>query len=109
MDKTHATSKKTTAELFQMIRRSLEERSYYFTAHAMLRSEQRVGLNRFQILRILAGSTKYHESRKDTYSDEFEAWNYSIRGTTLDGDDVRIIISFDENSLLIITVINLDE
>jgi len=36
-------------------------------------------------------------------------WNYHIRGKNTDGDQIRIVISFDEDGMPIITVINLDE
>ena len=39
----------------------------------------------------------------------FETWNYSIRGKSVDSENIRIILSFDESDMLIITVINLDE
>lgn len=50
----------------------------------------------------------YWEKRKDEYKPEYEAWNYSIRGRTVDGRDLRIIISFENQRLLFITTIDKD-
>ena len=50
----------------------------------------------------------YWEKRKDEYKPEYEAWNYSIRGRTVDGRDLRIIISFENQRLLFITAIDKD-
>ncbi len=46
-----------------------------------------------------------HEMSKDKFEERFNTWNYAIRGLTLDGDDLIVIVSFDnERGLLIITV-----
>lgn len=102
-------AKKTTVELMKAIKEALDNQSYFFTAHAKVRSKQRKNVDEFQVVRILRSKSKYHEPKKDTYSDDFETWNYSIRGSTVDDEDVRVILSFDESNMLIITVINLDE
>lgn len=108
MSKIFKPLKKTTIALIASINEAVKVGSYYFTNHALLRSRQR-GVNKFQVLRILGSHLKFHESRKDSFNDESKAWNYAIRGTTIDGDDIRVIVSFDESNMLVITVINLDE
>lgn len=50
----------------------------------------------------------YHEKAKDTWDNIFKSWNYAIRGRTVDQDACRIVVSFEENGLLIITVIRLE-
>jgi len=37
----------------------------------------------------------------------FKAWNYAIRGRTIDGDDLRIAVYFEEDVVMIATVIRL--
>lgn len=101
--------KKSSEELFLTIQNAIESNKYYFTGHAMIRSRQRLNVDRFIVIKILKGKAKYHEPKKDFFSSEFNSWNYSIRGKTIDNDNVRIIVSFDQDDLLIITVINLDE
>jgi len=50
----------------------------------------------------------YREPKHDQFKEEWQAWNYAIRGTTLQDNVVRVIISFDEKKkLVIITVINI--
>lgn len=50
----------------------------------------------------------YREPSHDQIKEEWQAWNYAIRGVTLQDEAVRIIVSFDESkTLLIITVINI--
>lgn len=100
--------KKSTRELFEAIERALNEKTYYFTAHALNRSQER-SVSEFQVILILRSKTKYHESKKDSFNNAFKAWNYSIRGETVDYERIRIIVSFDSNEMLIVTVINLDE
>jgi hypothetical protein len=50
----------------------------------------------------------YHEQRKDICNEEFDAWNYAVRGRTIDRRNIRVAVSFDENGMLIITAIDLD-
>jgi len=47
----------------------------------------------------------YHEKRKDRFDEAHQAWNYSIRGKATDDSDLRVVISFDDDGLLIITVV----
>lgn len=49
-------------------------------------------------------TTGRHEKSKDRFDDAFSAWNYAVRGQTVDRLDLRFIVSFDdERDLLIIT------
>ena len=50
----------------------------------------------------------YHEKQKTTFDSVFQTWKYSIRGKTMDGLDVRVIVSFVE-TMAIITVIRLEK
>lgn len=50
----------------------------------------------------------YHEKRKDSFSEEYQGWNYAIRGKTIDRRSLRVVVSFDESGMLIITAIDLD-
>jgi hypothetical protein len=50
----------------------------------------------------------WHEKSKDEFKTEWQAWNYAIRGKTVDGRALRIAVSFDEeDGLLMITAIEL--
>lgn len=74
--------------------------------HAIERRHQR-NISISDIIQVL--TTGWHESRKDEYKEEFKSWNYSIRGKTIDGKQLRIAVSFDENNMLVITVIDLNK
>lgn len=50
----------------------------------------------------------FWEKKKDEYKPEYKAWNYSIRGRTVDDRDLRMAISFEKEVLLFITAIDLD-
>ena len=77
---------------------------YFDTSHAIIRrSERRINLTTALYV-IMHG---YHEKQKDQYKPEFDDWNYSIRGQSIDGRDIRIAIAFDEDGMLIITVIEI--
>ena len=76
--------------------------------HALQRQVERQ-ITRPEYLHALR--TGYHEARKDEYREEYRAWSYSIRGDTVDGRDIRVVVSFEkvadksDELLLIITVV----
>ena len=72
--------------------------------HAISRKSQRE-ISVADITRTLL--TGWHESSKDEYKAEYAAWNYAIRGKTIDERKLRIVVSFDENQMLVITVIKI--
>ncbi len=81
------------------------ERGHYLdTRHATDRQTER-SISRTEILYVLRNGR--HEKSKDQYQERFKAWNYAIRGRTIDKREVRVIVSFDENNMLIITAIEL--
>jgi len=47
----------------------------------------------------------FHEKAKGKFDLAYDAWNYAIRGKTVDRRNLRVIVSFDEENMLIITVI----
>jgi hypothetical protein len=49
----------------------------------------------------------YHEKKKDKFEEQYHAWNYVVRGKTIDGRNLRIVVSFDPSGMLIITAIDL--
>ena len=49
--------------------------------------------------------TGYEEKIKTRFDEQYNTWNYAIRGKTkIDQIDMRIIVAFDEEGMLIITV-----
>ncbi len=90
------------SNVLKKIKECLELGRYYDTSHARDRKIQR-NISLPHVLHVL--KMGYHEKKKDEFKPEYNDWTYSIRGLTIDGRDIRIAIAFDENNMLIITVI----
>jgi len=60
---------------------------------------------------VNTGPTRRWNKKKDTFESSFidaaPAWRYCIEGTTRDKEDVRIILTFTDDFMPIITVIKL--
>lgn len=88
-------------DLLTLVRSCLENGRYRDTAHAIYRKKQRKILLP-EVLDVLHNGR--HEKRKDQFDEQYGEWNYAVRGKTVIGDDMRVIVSFDkERDLLIIT------
>ena len=87
------------------IRLCIEKGSYLDTRHAIDRQNERQ-ITRPEILYVLKNG--YHEKRKDKFDESYNSWNYSVRGKTVDRRELRVIVSFDESGMLIITAIDLE-
>jgi hypothetical protein len=90
-------------ELFPIIRDCIDKGSYRQSKHAIDREMERE-IDLMDVLYVL--KTGYHEKQKTTYDDIFHTWKYAIRGKTLDKCDIRIIVTFDDTGMLIITVMH---
>jgi hypothetical protein len=84
---------------------SVESGNYRFSNHARQRMAKR-GVDPPEVRYVLR--TGWHEARKDQWQEAYEAWNYAIRGSTVDDREVRVVVTF-EGSLLGVTVIDLNE
>lgn len=51
----------------------------------------------------------HHEARKDQLNEEFSAWDYAIRGKTLDGRSLRVVVAVIDPNVLVVTTIDLDK
>lgn len=84
----------------------MQKGAYAISKHAKLRQGERcftIG----DIKNIIY--TGYHEKKKDEYKDEYDDWNYAIRGKTLDDEQARVCIAFiEEIRFIVITVIRLE-
>ena|ERR1700722_11585750 len=86
------------------IKKCIEKGQYILTVHALDRQNERL-INLPETLHIL--KTGYEEKRKTTFDNERNTWKYAIRGTTIrDKLNVRVIVAFDEDEMVIITVVN---
>lgn len=96
--------KQKIGNLKEVIGQCLDVGRYLDTRHAHLRQWQRL-IKRPEILYVLKHG--YHEKGKDTYEEAYREWNYSIRGKTPDGRELRVVISFEAMYLIIITAVDL--
>lgn len=90
-------------DLLGEIKWHIERRKYRLSEHCITRQKQRL-LSLPDILHVLMHG--FHEEKKTKFHDEFQSWNYAIRGKTLDLSDVRVIVAF-EKDMVIITAIRL--
>ncbi len=91
-------------DLLKRVRMCIESGNYKFTNHALERKLER-SLNFPDILYVLKNGC--HESAKDSWDELFNTWNYSIRGHSIGGQSIRVIVSFEPSTMLVITVIRL--
>jgi hypothetical protein len=91
--------------LIEKIAECLDAGRYLDTRHALARQHERE-ITRPEVLYVLRRG--YHEKKKDKFDARYRAWNYAVRGKTIDKRDLRIIVSFDESNMLIITAIDLN-
>jgi len=92
-------------DLMSVIQTCIEDGRYLDTRHASERQNER-RINRPEILYVLKHG--YHEKKKDKFDEFYQVWNYAVRGKTIDRRELRIVVSFDEASeMLIITAIEL--
>ena len=100
------------AALLEAIKAALDEGRVRDVTHAMERQEERA-ITRPEYFHVLRSG--YHEARKDEWKEEYQAWNYAIRGKTVDERGIRVAVSFEQvkgksgETLLIITVIGVDD
>ncbi|MEN0060112.1 MAG: DUF4258 domain-containing protein [Bdellovibrio sp.] len=91
--------------ILSIARKAMAEGNYTPVDHAKLRLDQREVTVQEMEQVIERG---HREKSKDEYKSEHKSWNYSIRGKTVDERDLRVAVSLDKTSgLLIITVIDL--
>lgn len=90
-------------ELFPRIRNCIEKEQYRESRHARDRkTERNIALS--DILFVLKNG--YHEKKKTSFDENCYAWKYAVRGKTVENLDIRIIIAFDQDGMLIITVMH---
>ncbi len=92
--------------LLDKIKECIRQNMYTQVPHALVREEERKITLPETIYVLLTG---YEEKAKTRFEEKHNAWNYAIRGKTkIDEIDVRVIVSFDESDMLIITVIDIE-
>lgn len=106
--------KKNDKELFALIEQKIKEKNYVFLKHAKQRQIERQ-ISDLDVLNILIGNPvnkRIRNKKKDTYEKQYfdtksHDWKYCIEGKDIDGKKIRIIITFIDGLMPIITVINI--
>lgn len=98
--------KKTDKVLFGLLEEKIANAEYVFKKHAKQRQIDRT-ISDLDVLNILVDKNKrnrHRNKKKDKYEEGREDWNYCVEGQNLDKKKIRIIISFQDNMIPIITV-----
>lgn len=91
--------------LMENIKIAVVEGNYRKMPHAQDRGiERKILKTEFEHVLKTGRRAKKHDQFKEIY----KQWNYAIEGRTLDDRSIRVAVSFDEDGLLIITLIDLD-
>jgi len=103
-------SKKLDREVWSLISEKIVSGDYVFLNHAKKRLKDR-NITDVEVLNILeskVGKKRKRNKAKDSFDMNHGNWKYCIEGQNNDEQKIRVIISFDSNYMLIITVIRLD-
>lgn len=92
-----------TSELLRKIKDHVQKGTYIVSAHALQRQNLRL-INLEDVLYAL--KTGIREECKDLFDVKRQMWKYAIRGRTIENVNIRIIISF-EDEMVIITVMRI--
>jgi len=87
-------------DLLQKVKEHIEKGTYIISTHALERQNLR-GIALQQVLYVLKNGIR--EEAKELFDVSRQMWKYAIRGKTLDGINLRVIIAF-EGEMIIITV-----
>lgn len=90
-------------KLFQKIGDCIDSGRYRQSRHAIDQKIER-NIDWPDVLYVLKHG--YHEKPKTSFDEAFQAWKYAVRGRTLDEIDIRVIIAFDDDEMMIITVMH---
>lgn len=93
-------------ELFKLLSQLVRSGSYVFKKHARDRQETR-SIQDLEVLNILEGKKGHRRHRnkaKDSLRADRKGWKYCLEGVNIDNNKMRIIITFEAELLLIITV-----
>lgn len=93
-------------DLFAKISESVKTGRLLYSNHANDRMLERKILKPDVEQVLLKG---YHEARKDQFNLVMNSWDYAIRGKSVDGKNLRIIIALIKPNILVVTAIDLDQ
>lgn len=97
-------AKTTDLDLLRKIREHVQKGTYILVKHAIERQQER-SIMLPDVLRVLEHGR--HEREKDIYDVKRQVWKHAIRGKTINGIDLRVVVAF-QREMVIITVIRID-
>lgn len=90
-------------KLLEIVKKCIESENYLSCLHLEQREKERQ-ITRREVWHVLLNG--FHEKKKDTFNEIYHKWHYAIRGLTLDAREIRVFISFDETSKMLIITTN---
>jgi len=103
--------KKSDNLLYKLIATKIANGQYLFSKHAKQRQKDRK-ISDLDVLKILEGNKGRRRKRnksRDKYEEGQQDWNYCFEGYDIDENKIRIILSFKEEWLFIVTVIRIKQ
>ncbi len=85
--------------LLEVIKACVESGKYRSCLHLEKRERER-SITRREILHVLLHG--FHEKKEDDFEKQFQTWNYAVRGKTIDQRELRVFVSFDDETMMII-------
>jgi hypothetical protein len=103
-------TKRNDYDLWSLISQKISGVRYVFLNHAKERLLDRK-ITDIEVLDILEHKEKCRRNKsKDSFAPGYQDWKYCIEGKSfVQQPQIRIIISFDEEFMLVVTVIRLDD
>lgn len=101
--------KKTDRELYRLLEAKISNKEYVFLDHAKKRLKDRkiIDIDVLDLLEGKKGRGRKRNKSKDKYEDNNQDWNYCIEGCDISNLKIRVIVSFEDEDMLVITVIAL--
>ena len=96
-------AEKADTDILRKVREHVRNGTYILREHAIEMQEKR-RISLADILRVLEYGK--HEKEKDIFEVKNQRWKHAIRGKTINGIDLRVIVAFHVK-LAIITVIRI--
>lgn len=91
-------------ELARKINECLQQGKYFQSLHFIEMMEKRE-VSFPNVLHVLRNGC--HEKKKTFFHEFSNKWRYAIRGRTTENVEIRVVITFDDKDMIIITVIDL--
>jgi hypothetical protein len=78
-----------------------ENNKVLYHSHAELRESQR-DINRAEVEQAIRSGS--HIKKRDQFDEVHKCWKYCIEGKTLDKRKIRVVLTIDDDGLMVITI-----